>query len=393
MDLQDISIDTAGQPTQLDTLPYSDHLLSITRDGKRLRVEAIQHASDLSAQPCPAGIELLISGNRYQMALPADHTLHIRTGSGNDRVMLQTHADSHVVVETAEGDDELHLKRAPSAPTGGSVLVDAGPGNDLIIADAGLDVEIDGGPGDDVIISKAAQAMLHAGPGNDELNVLEGRANLEALAGSNRITTGALDARIYGTRDAITAIDGFDAPLLFEPAQARLPEAYAHTFDIQGGSHYVEKVTRQLEMLRASPTASVLLADLVAMGVKVVIAYSAELDNARADFDPAQGDPAIRNGQRGDRIRNCRVDYNPLTHRAGTPSLVMLYHELCHVWNFATGSVLGDAERQAVGLSTGRAPFDFDDDPNTSATDTNPKPFNENALRQELGLPPRARYP
>lgn len=393
MDLQQVGISTSGPANRLDSLPYRDQLLSIERDGTCLRIVTIQPSNDLCVSTHAAGIELDIDGRRYQAALPVDHTLHIKTGNGNDRITVQTGADSQVVLETAEGNDEIHLRHAPGASNGGYVVVDAGPGNDSIVVEGGQDVEIDGGAGNDFIASRAAQSMLHAGTGNDELKIDDGRANLEALAGSNRITSGALDTRIYGNREAITAIDGFDAPLLFEPQQARLPASYARIFDIKGDSHYVEKVTRQLEMLRASPAASVLLADLLAINARVEIAYTPVLDNAFADFDRSQGDPKVRNGQRGDRIRNCKVIYNPLTHRPGTPSLVMLYHELCHVWNFATGSVIGNGERQAVGLDTGQAPFDFDDDPNTPAIDTNPKPFNENALRHELGLPPRTQYP
>jgi hypothetical protein len=54
---------------------------------------------------------------------------------------------------------------------------------------------------------------------------------------------------------------------------------------------------------------------------------------------------------------------------------------------------LTDHERQVVGLDTGEAAFDFDDDPRTPPTETNPAPFNENALRAELGLPARLSYP
>ncbi|MFK3771229.1 M91 family zinc metallopeptidase [Pseudomonas sp. NPDC089406] len=392
MQLDRISISHNGLASHLDTLPYRDHLLSAAREDHCLRITALQQASDLSVQPCAAGVELRIGGICYEMALPAEHTLHIKTGSGNDQLMVQTWADCQLVLETGEGDDEIRLHRAPSAASGGSVVVDAGPGNDVVVADGQQDVEIDAGAGNDFISSNAAQALLYAGPGNDGLKVEDGRANLEALAGSNRIATGTLDARIYANRGAIGEIDGFDAPLLFEPAQPGLPPAYAQTFDIQGDRPYVEKVSRQLDMLRASPAASVLLAELVAMGVKVAITYTAVLDNAFAGYEPSEGDARVRNGQRGARIRNCKILYNPLAHRFGTPSLVMLYHELCHVWNYATGSVIGDAEQQTVGLATGVAPFDFDDDPNTPPIDTNPKPFNENALRYELGLPPRTRY-
>ncbi|MCF4989048.1 hypothetical protein GIW60_06450, partial [Pseudomonas gessardii] len=48
-------------------------------------------------------------------------------------------------------------------------------------------------------------------------------------------------------------------------------------------------------------------------------------------------------------------------------------------------------ERQAVGLQTNES-FDFDRDPSTPPTFTNPKPFTENGLREEMGEPLRTAY-
>lgn len=202
-----------------------------------------------------------------------------------------------------------------------------------------------------------------------------------------------LGDRLYGDARAITPEGGFTAPVLYDLAQTTLPADDLKTFRVQGDAHYIEKVNRQLNMLRASPAASVLLHDLVANDARVVISSIEALDNAYADYDPGQGDPAIRDGKRGARALNCRIGYNPLAQRPGTPSLVMLYHELCHVWNFVTGSVTQDQERQAVGLDAGAQGFDYDDDPATPPDTSNPFPFNENALRLELGLPARQTYP
>jgi len=50
---------------------------------------------------------------------------------------------------------------------------------------------------------------------------------------------------------------------------------------------------------------------------------------------------------------------------------------------------VSNQELQALGLPTSAAPFDFDHDPDTAPTTTNPEPFSENGLRRELGLPLR----
>lgn len=89
--------------------------------------------------------------------------------------------------------------------------------------------------------------------------------------------------------------------------------------------------------------------------------------------------------------------------------LAALYHELCHAYNFVTGSVFGgmspdghggtksapmvnNLELQVVGLPCNIEPFDFDDDPATPARVTNPTPYTENALLGELGLQLRKTY-
>ncbi|WP_267910565.1 M91 family zinc metallopeptidase [Pseudomonas sp. MF7448] len=53
---------------------------------------------------------------------------------------------------------------------------------------------------------------------------------------------------------------------------------------------------------------------------------------------------------------------------------------------------VNNEEYQVVGIPTDATPFDFDNNPNTPATNVNPYPFTENALREEMGVPLRDRY-
>jgi len=376
-------------------LPYQDQAFIIAREDRIVRVQALRPSVMLSVEAHASGVMLRSSGLRYELALMGDDILHVRTGPGNDRVHVATAVANQVVVETGDGDDIVQVEGLATADSTavGRVVVDAGPGNDLIETTRLQQVEIDAGTGNDTVHSGAAHAFIYAGEGEDIVKVVEGRAVIEALDGHNRLTTGMLDDRLYGDARAITPEGGFTAPVLYDLAQTTLPADYLKTFLVQGEAHYIEKVNRQLNLLRASPTASVLLHDLVTNGARVVISSIEALDNAYADYDPGQGDPTIRNGKRGARALNCRIGYNPLAQRPDTPSLVMLYHELCHVWNFVTGSVMDEPERQAVGLEAGPQGFDYDDDPATPPDTSNPFPFNENALRLELGLPARQTYP
>lgn len=396
MSPDEIRIEDPSGASVVQNLPYRNGPLTITRQSRQLLIEVLDQGCHLIVRHCPEGLALLWRDVTCTLALAAHDTVRVRTGDGDDQVIVESSLDRHTVIESGDGNDDIQVHGpASDAETlnAGIVVVDAGAGDDRVVVQGLKQAEIDGGPGNDVLRSGAAYSLLYAGPGEDSLAIEAGKGTLEALHGSTRVSTGKQDDRIYGDPARIIAESGFSAPLLYPLQDAQLPPDYLATFEIKGDAHYVDKVRRQLILLRASPSASVLLDRLVAQQVRVAINPIETLDNAFASYDKNLGDPHVRDGVRGDRIRDCEVHYNPLAQRSGTPSLVMLYHELCHVWNFATGSATDNAERLAVGLDNPGSLFDYDDDPNTPDTDTNPPPFNENALRLELGLPPRLSYP
>lgn len=51
-----------------------------------------------------------------------------------------------------------------------------------------------------------------------------------------------------------------------------------------------------------------------------------------------------------------------------------------------------NSEFQVVGLPNSAQPYDFDNDPTTPPTITNPEHFTENDMLRELGLPERKSY-
>ncbi|WP_412461888.1 M91 family zinc metallopeptidase [Pseudomonas sp. SC11] len=396
MSPDEIRIEDPSGVSVVQNLPYRSGPLTITRQSRQLLIEVLDQGCNLIVRHCPEGLALLWRDVTCTLTLAAHDTVRVRTGDGDDQVIVESSLDRHTVIESGDGNDDIQVHGpAPDAQAldAGSVMVDAGGGDDRVVVQGLRQVEIDGGAGNDVLRSGAAYSLLYAGPGEDCLEVEAGKGTLEALHGSNRVSTGKQDDRIYGDPARIIAESGFSAPLLYPLQDAQLPPEYVAAFKIKGDAHYVDQVTRQLTMLRASPSASVLLDRLVAQQMTITIKPCEALDNAFASYDLNLGDPRMRDGVRGDRLRYCEVHYNPLAQRLDTPSLVMLYHELCHAWNYATGSVTDNVERLAVGLDNPGSMFDYDDDPTTPDTDTNPPPFNENALRFELGLPPRLSYP
>jgi hypothetical protein len=93
--------------------------------------------------------------------------------------------------------------------------------------------------------------------------------------------------------------------------------------------------------------------------------------------------------------------FRPMESGAPTPPIVVLYHELAHVYDAYQGTAahgiytgpdnpgVPNAEREAVGL-----PIDTDGRPPTPDTlaPGHPYPLTENGLRDELGLARRQRY-
>ncbi|MEN5235890.1 MULTISPECIES: M91 family zinc metallopeptidase [Pseudomonas] len=391
MSVQNVWITHASLPRQSYPLPYHDPQLSIETRQASLLIETLHWGAELHVHGTATGISVQIAHTLYELAVPAHWPLHVRTGDGNDKVTF-TGLQTHVVIETQGGDDDVHLEGSSGPDRAGIAVVDAGPGDDLVVAEDLKEVEIEGGAGNDNISSNATHSSIYAGDGDDTVWIEGGRAIIEAMSGLNAVSNGPLDDRMYGHPGSINALGGRDAPLMFEAWNTPLPEDHAQTFQVRGDYRYVEKVTRQLKMLRATLTGSTLMEDLVARHARIVITHHPALDNAMAEFSHGQAAPRIASGMRGTPALNINVFYNPLTHITGAPSLIILYHELCHAWNFATGTLMGDTEQQAVGLDSGEPPFDFDDDPQTPATASNPYPFNENALRQELGLAARTHY-
>lgn len=363
-----MSLDTLKviRPAQATTdtfaLPYEDHLVAVERVADQLLINAQPGVSEVLVDTRPQALSVQIASTRYDLALPALHTAILRTGNGPDSVHVKADPSSRLIVETTAGNDKIRLegKQAPgdtSQRPGGRVIVATGSGDDHIIVTGLRRVQIHAGEGNDLIYSSAGHTWVNTAEGDDTV-----------IVGTGQLT-------------------------LAPASTPALPAHYAHRFKIEGDTPYLEQMTRLLQQLHASPTASRLLQDLAARKVTVTLRYTPVTDNAFAGFDSRLGDPRIKaNGQRGDRILHSEILFNPLMQVPGATPLIALYHELCHIWNYATGSVAGEGELQAVGLATGEAPFDFDDDPTTPDTASNPAPFNENALRAEMGLPPRLSY-
>ncbi|WP_460416253.1 M91 family zinc metallopeptidase [Pseudomonas sp. microsymbiont 2] len=379
-------------PTDLHdshALPYSDANLHLevmpsatTAQGAILRGTAKQHGVQLHVQRDQHGARLRTAGTWYFIAMAEKDALHIATGDGADSVEILSEHDGLVVIETGAGNDIIQ----GHSPGPGNVVVNAGTGDDHVELRGGGQATVYGGAGDDVLITDMQHATIFTGTGSDTVKAL-GTAVIDATIGSNHVECIPDRDHVYSNpQTRITSI----APSTGPSSPVRAHPGYQSIL-VSGDASYRELVAFNLALLVATATGRAMLESLDASNARITIENIPELDNGYFRGEPSQGDPAIRHSQHGDKVLEGRIGFNPLARKTDTPAVVILYHELCHAWNSVNGTVLPDHENQVTGLPTPDS-FDFDGDPSTPANNTNPDPFNENALRRELGLPRRNVY-
>lgn len=378
-------------------------------------------------------LDVNVNGERYEVKLGEGQELTIRAGAGNDTIEVAPNVKVNIVVEGGDGDDVI--------TTGaGDDRIDGGAGHDTIFSGAGRD-DIFGNSGDDVITGGDGVNIIHGGDGDDAItagagtNFIEGGAGDDAITGggksdilsggtgNDRIVVGEGASRVYaGAGDDAIEDAGTNATVYAEvgdvvnaATNARptvvnvvIDASAGQTIKVEGSEAFVQRIQAELDFLRASPVGQQMLAEFdKAADVKGNVVTIKELANEQNGYAQTfSRDADIRNGRAG-AGGNVDISYNPSFHMDAFPApVVVLYHEMSHAYNgvngtFQPGTYRGEgpdsgrvpnAERQAVGLETSAAPFDFDGDAATPATTTNPDHLTENGLREELGLPDRPSY-
>lgn len=381
------------------------------------------------------------AGDDY-LAVGGNHS-KIMSGPGNDTIKITSSA---CYIEAGSGDDTVRINSAEAA------TVYTGDGDDIVRAGAGLSF-IDAGTGADIIIGGAGHAILSGGSGQDSLRAGDGTSVIYTGSHPGGVThlkpTDKVFANDSSTLVALDEpqrrewiIDKLTTPSLpgaqelletltlnptrpFQEARIYDSEAGKLGVSIEGHAEFKARTESDLELLRSSAIGQKLLQALdliVAQGGRAVkVQYT---DRSNAVFEPSvpvepsllrlPGDPPdpvppyIKDGLPGPAAPGGTIYYNPQFSRPGLIPLVGLYHELCHAYNAMTGTVvpgrteetvggktaqIDNVELQAVGLPIpGMTPFDFDLDPLTPPTLTNPEAYTENGLRKELGLPLRRSY-
>src|SRR3989344_1335964 len=420
-----------------------------------LKIDTADGADDIHIRKGERGqLNAVINGKSYLLpAANSDATaIAIRANKGDDTVRIDPDVMAYTLIHGGEGNDHIQtgggksqvyggagndiiqLGSASSYASGddgddtmmggtGNNTMYGGNGNDRMYAGYGPDSKtsyMDGGNDDDLMHGGSGHNIMHGGKGDDQINAY-GRSHIYTGRGQDSVYSNSSDDVVYGKRS-----DHLGLPFGFKFIETvPLPEnAGRKAIDIEGSPAFKQRVEDDLEFYRGSPNSQHMLNELDAAaersGAKVTIMQ--DIADAHIVVPPEgvpleewQDPTIIRDGVRGAGTTESFVTYNPVIPREASdesrvflPTTTTLYHELGHAYNAATGSTfLGNTEiirpdgtrtqepndeRQVVGLETASPPFDFDNDPATAPTTSNPYPLTENALREEMGLPLRKSY-
>lgn len=359
----------------------------------------------------PDGVEVVVRGGE------SDDTVTVFEGVGSGVTVLAGHGDDTVsggtgsdVIVAGAGDDDVTGGR-------GGDRVFGGAGQDYLDGQGGDDL-VDGGDGKDTVYGLDGRDTLSGGSGDDYVeggtgaDVVSGGAGEDAVSGGtgeDTVLGGAGDDVLYAGRggDEVLGGDGADTAYAEEHDDVSgavdreitvLDIDLERYVNIEGSPEFQDRIRADLAFLAASPAGQELLTGLedgLADGEhRITIQETTVSDEYPDGYLMTQGETQHTLG--------VRPNHDDL--RGYTPPVVVLQHELAHLYDNAHGldddygtyegedwRDVGEdeGERVATGL-----PLDHDDDEDTPEELHPDHPFaaTENGLRDELGLPPRTYY-
>ena len=337
----------------------------------------------------------VITGQGNDRVMTGAGNSYVNTGDGND--IVNANGSGTTVAYTGKGEDFI---RAGT----GMAFIDAGEGNDVAVGGQGHTV-LWGNEGDDLLTAGSGSNVIYAGKGQDILDGVKGSDTIFTASDPAFITDGKIDfsqTMKTPSRRPNTNIIKVTSESLSES-----------DLIVQGNEAFIERVQDDLRLLLSSEAGHQLISALTNSIRKsqkpITIAELKHIKNGLYIPNIGDGRSFIQVGQSGIPDFGGTVYYNPAFSTKDSLPIAALYHELCHAYNHVTGTrfmgaspdgpsgvkqapQVNNIELQAVGLPCNVEPFDFDGDPTTPASTTNPKPYSENGIREELGLPLRKTY-
>ncbi|MDQ2482654.1 M91 family zinc metallopeptidase [Pseudomonas putida] len=333
------------------------------------------HASavdvDISAYDCH--LKAMVGNKRFILAPTHRQTLIIRTASGKANVRVAKEVTTPVIIQAAKG--RAHIT------TGGGITE---------VFTGSSDAQINVGQG--LTFIKRGSASDRIG---DHIQGIDGHI----------LVDDPHESVIYARNQAGDA--RFEQPL-----SAPLAALASHTLDIEGSDTFKQAVHNHLVFLCHTDCGQQLLTQLAKRSwIRLTETQLATRFDVYSS-DPTDNDHFLRRDSKLEWVAGLPAEGGNLAFnltRSDSDNLPLLdfYRCLCEAYSAFKGTTVpghtsistidrrqiqvDNAHLQAIGLPSGPL-YDFDNNPDTAPTDTNPSPFNENALRMELGLPVRTYY-
>lgn len=312
---------------------------------------------------------------------------HLMAKVGNKTFILAPTPRQTLIIRTAKGVANVQVAQEVKTP----VIIQAADGTTRITTGGGI-TEVFTGAGDVQIDVGQGLTFIKSGSANSRIN-------------GHILVDDPHDSVVYARNQAGDARFALPLPAPFDTLASS-------TFDIQGSDTFKQAVHNHLFFLRHTQCGQQLLAELAKRSWIRVSETQGATHFGIYIADPTDSDHYLRRNSQLEWVAGWPAEggnlaFNLARSLSDNLPLLDLYRCMCEAYNAFSGTTIpGDtlirtidrrqirvanAHLQAIGLPSGLL-YDFDNDPDTAPTNSNPPPFNENALRMELGLPVRTYY-
>lgn len=419
-----------NNPGALNKLKYHLDLFSSEETEESVQNDAKDQLLGFSL----ADSDIITLGNGSNLVYGGDGNDSITVGNGGNTIYGEKGSDT---IYAGDGNDRIY------GGDGNDKIYGKG-GNDIIYGGKGKD-HLDGGAGDDIIYGQSGNDVIYGLDGDDKLYGGDGDDYIDGGKGNDLILGGSGDDILAGGLGKDTVISGFGNDVIIDDKKdisfieslsgTKIHEissdpdiaSLGSNFKIEGDENFKMKAASDLEVIKATPSGLKTLREIENTGKNITIQQERDnLNNAYAsseDIEDVYVQPDGTPGKGGD----VTIGYNGSFSLQGqsaseddVPPSVVLFHELTHAYNMASGTMLNfdinlkneygsypvnACEHQAVGLpipETDRAHSNrsADDDlkiesirhPDGTNSLSNPEGITENDFRRELNLSERTKY-
>ncbi len=400
-------ISCSGKDDKIDVTSKPNDSVVVSINGREYTYTA-EEASRLIIDGGEGNDEITIdkgvTQNMYVLGGDGDDT--IKGGSGNDRLYGGAGDD---YIRGGDGDDRIFGGEGNDKLKGssGKDYIEGGAGNDNMNGGSGYDV-LYGLSGDDTLEGGAGNDYLDGGTGNDALKGGFGNDNLVGGQGDDDLQGGFGDDLLVGCRGNDTMSGGLGQDKVISSGsgdtingdakdaevEVRNPVDVPSNFIIDGTPEEIERIESDFEFLANTANGEMMFDEIAATGHNVVVRTTSG-GSYMTSYVAGSETPGVGS--------DSTIYYNTSKVSLGSgyawadrAPVVSMYHEMCHCYNAATGTMdrnyydydgnLSDSlegtkgvEFQAVGIEN-------------PSVNNNDELLTENGLRELLGFEQRLKY-